>query len=384
MNISKVYSFSLKAVILHIWIPLSCLPSFLLQTKQTQILQPLCTAHVFQTSDHRCPPHYSWITEPKIEFRAPAVEQNYHMCLTDNIPDISAGCLPFLQCVQCQLYIQCLTKTNPDPSPKLHCLGIHPSPFSVALIIPPGTEFCPHWISYYFPDCFFNSSRYNWTLILSSEVLMARPHTVSPGHLINTLSLPSSTTLIKGLINTRAGTDPCRTACGPWGSTTTLNHLTIVVPTLGFPAYYDHVVGGSTKSLTQLKRSRFFKDLTTTLLGFFPYKSPSWLQSSFLKPIAVILLFSLLPFPKTTFYHFMVILHQVAFRHLHQNTGPKNLPDSLVLSWIHLPARDKVGRIPHFSFCTECSCSGSPSRIWPPLVLHLYLKILITDNYFTF
>ena len=113
------------------------------------------------------------------------------------------------------------------------------------------------------------------------------------------------------------------------------------------------------------------------LLGIFPHKCPSWLQLSFLKPTTVILWFSLLPFPKPTPYHFMVVLHQVAFCHLHQH-GPRNLPDSLVLSWIHLPAEDKVGKIPHFSFCTldECSCSGRP-QIWCPLMLYIYLKILI-------
>jgi len=46
-----------------------------------------------------------------------------------------------------------------------------------------------------------------------------------------------------------------------------LYHLIIVVPTLGFPAYYEHMVrGSSTKSLTQLKRSSFFNDLATTVV----------------------------------------------------------------------------------------------------------------------
>lgn len=88
---------------------------------------------------------------------------------------------------------------------------------------------------------------------------------VSPGHLINTLSFPSSMTLIKGVINISTSADPSRTAHVPWGLTATLNHLIIVWPTLGFLAYYKHVMGGSTKSLTQLKRSSFFKDFAMTM-----------------------------------------------------------------------------------------------------------------------
>lgn len=95
---------------------------------------------------------------------------------------------------------------------------------------------------------------------------MAPLHVASPGHLINMLSLPSSTTLMKGLNNTRAGTDPCRTALGPRSLTDTLNPVIKVSPTLGFPAYYEHVVESSTKSLTQLKRSSLFKDWATIVI----------------------------------------------------------------------------------------------------------------------
>lgn len=114
-------------------------PLFSSPDHRAQILQPERTAHVFQTSDHHCPPPCTWITEPKTEFRALAIEQNYLACLTD---DISARCLSFPQRIQCLLCVQ--TKAHPDPPLKLHCLGIHPSPFSVALSIPSSTEFRPH------------------------------------------------------------------------------------------------------------------------------------------------------------------------------------------------------------------------------------------------
>lgn len=95
---------------------------------------------------------------------------------------------------------------------------------------------------------------------------MAPPCIVSPGHLINMLSLPSSITLMKGLTNARANIDPCRTTRSPWGLTAALNHLIIVVPTLGFPVYCEHLVGGNAKSLIQHRRSSFFKDLARTIV----------------------------------------------------------------------------------------------------------------------
>lgn len=173
-------------------------------------------------------------------------------------------------------------------------------------------------------------------------------HVASPGHSINMLSLPSSTTLMKGLNNTRAGTDPCRTILGPRSLTDTLNPVIKVSPTLGFPAHYEHVVESSTKSLTQLKPSSLFKDWATIVI-----KLLSIWTSKFVKvvlPEANCCYFALLPsfFPpkKPLLYHFTVILHQVAFCHLHQNTGPKNLLASLMLSWIHLPAEDTVKQKP--------------------------------------
>lgn len=136
---------------------------------------------------------------------------------------------------------------------------------------------------------------------------------VSPGHSINMLSLPSSTTLIKGLINTRANTNPCRTARHPWGLTATLSHLSIVVPTLSFRAYYERVVGGSAKTLTQLKRSSFFKDLETPIVRF--------LSTCISKLVTVVL-------PEANCCYFMVFLSSFPKTHilsLHGHSSPSCL-----------------------------------------------------------
>lgn len=67
---------------------------------------------------------------------------------------------------------------------------------------------------------FFTSSRWVWTLVLSSEVLIAPPCKACPRHLKNILSPPSSTMLIKWM-NARASL--LQTLRGPWALTATLH-----------------------------------------------------------------------------------------------------------------------------------------------------------------
>lgn len=90
----------------------------------------------------------------------------------------------------------------------------------------------------------------------------------------------------------------------------------------------------SIKSLTQLKHSSLFKDWATIVIKLLSIQTSKF--AKVVLPEANCCYFALFPssFPpkKPILYHFMVILHQVAFCHLHQNTGPKNLLASLVLS----------------------------------------------------
>lgn len=122
---------------------------------------------------------------------------------------------------------------------------------------------------------------------------MAPLHVASLGHLINMLSLPSSTTSMKGLNNTRAGTDPCRTALGPRSLTDTLN------PVISFTyMLWKAAPKASLNSSAQV----CLKTGQQLLLSFFPYKPQSLLKLSFLKPTVAILLSSLLPFPQKNPY----------------------------------------------------------------------------------